>query len=169
MTVSVAAIGEDRREAAAGVIARAFGRADEALLVEKLRQAGDLCLELGASEGGELVGHIAFQPLGVAGGEGLRAASLAPLAVLPAHQRRGIGAALIADGLARLGGAGWDIVFVLGDPAYYTRFGFAADAAAPFSAPWSGPHFMARRLSGTGAAATPARLVYPAAFFESVA
>lgn len=73
---------------------------------------------------------------------------LAPLAVAPERQRQGIGAALVAAALAAAAGGGWRAVFVLGDPAYYRRFGFDAALAAGFDSPYAGPHLMARPLGG---------------------
>lgn len=156
--------------AVAEVVARAFGRADEALLVEALRQAGDLALSLVAREDGTFVGHIAFQPLGLSPPPSapFTAMSLAPVSVLPHHQKRGIGSALIRAGLSQLAGSGCDIVFVLGDPDYYGRFGFRQAAARAFLAPWSGEHFLALQLSDRPLP-EGCTLVYPAAFLGGVA
>ncbi len=83
-----------------------------------------------------LIGHGAFTPCGVSDG-GDAAALLGPLAVAPAWQGRGVGSALVRRGLDRLRSTGVDHVFVLGDPAYYGRFGFQAEraVAAPFALP----------------------------------
>ena len=75
---------------------------------------------------GAIVGHVIFTFCGIAG-KAAEIALLAPLAVAPAHQRRGIGRALVGGGLERLEAAGFCRVFVLGDPAYYGRFGFEPD------------------------------------------
>lgn len=152
------------QEAVAVVIARAFGRADEALLVEALRGAGDISLSLVARESIGITGHIAFQPVRVEGSAAPVAAfSLAPVSVVPERQGRGIGSALIRNALDQLRDNGADIVFVLGDPAYYERFGFSVRAAEAFTSPWPGPHFMALDMTGR---ATGGRLTYPRAFFE---
>ncbi len=101
----------------------AFPTASEARLVEALRAAGRLCLSLVAVADGQIVGHIAFSPVTVAGAaEGV---GLAPVAVLPAWQRRGIGGQLIRAGLAVCQRSGFGFVVVLGAPHYYRRFGFA--------------------------------------------
>jgi putative acetyltransferase len=73
-------------------------------------------------------------------------AALAPVAVLPDHQRRGIGSALIRRGLELCRKRGCAAVLVVGHPEYYPRFGFSADLAAGVKAPFSGPVFMAIEL-----------------------
>jgi putative acetyltransferase len=114
----------------------AFGGEAEALLVERLEQAGALVVSLAAVDGGRIVGHVAFSPVAIkqASGKIGRALGLAPLAVLPAFQRRGIGARLVRAGLDRCRELGEKLVFVVGDPAYYRRFGF--EAAAPLGLHW---------------------------------
>jgi putative acetyltransferase len=99
-----------------------FATADEAGLVDALRANGRLSVSLVAAEAETIVGHVAFSPVtlsGVAGGVGL-----APLAVLHPFRRQGIGAALVREGLAGAERAGFRFVVVLGDPSYYSRFGF---------------------------------------------
>ena len=108
----------------------AFGRVEEADLVDTLREATQPQLSLVAERDGEVVGHVFFSPVAVEGTRGAPAsAGLAPLAVTPAEQGRGIGSALVREGLSRCFGLGWPAVFLLGDPAYYGRFGF--QLAAP--------------------------------------
>lgn len=145
------------------LVAAAFAQADEANLVEVLRRAGDLAIELVAEEAGTLVGHIAFQPLGLAGEDAASFASLAPVSVAPHAQRRGVGTTLVRAGLRRLQHDGCDQVFVLGDTDYYGRFGFKTALAVPYRAPWSGDHFQALRLSDRPIP-RGGDLVYPAAF-----
>ena len=95
----------------------------EHLLIDALRDAGALSLSLVAEQGGEVVGHIAFSPVTLDGGEQAWF-GLAPLAVRPDRQRQGIGAALIRKGLTLLREQGAQGCVVLGAPAYYQRFGF---------------------------------------------
>jgi predicted N-acetyltransferase YhbS len=64
------------------------------------------------------------------------ASLLAPLAVLPDHQRQGIGSGLVEEGLAQLRAAGVSIVFTLGHPDYYPRFGFSTAGSQGFAAPY---------------------------------
>ena len=103
----------------------AFPTDAEANLVDKLRNNGGLTLSLVAEAAGEVVGHLAFSPI-VVDSEAARivGVGLAPMAVLPAKQRRGIGTRLIKDGLARLRGAGHRLSVVLGHADYYPRHGF---------------------------------------------
>ena len=126
------------------VLLAAFGRSGEADLVERLRADGDVALSLVAEAAGGIVGHILFTPLTAP----FRALGLGPLAVAPAWQGRGIGSALSRAGLDSVRGDGWQGVFVLGDPVYYTRFGFRVAAAAGFECSYAGPHFMAMPLAG---------------------
>jgi putative acetyltransferase len=122
---------------------QSFPTAAEAELVDDLRADGDAVLSLVAEEDGAIAAHVLFSRMRAP----FRALSLAPVAVLPDYRRRGIAARLIEEGLARLA-ADWDAVFVLGDPAYYTRFGFDAGLAAGFASPYAGPHFMVKPLAG---------------------
>ncbi|MGE5721582.1 MAG: GNAT family N-acetyltransferase, partial [Sphingomonadales bacterium] len=91
-----------------------------------------------------------------------RALALAPLCVAPDRQHRGIGSRLVRAGLEWARDAQWEAVFVLGDPAYYRRFGFALEPARSFDSPYAGEHFMMlalrERIPAGGA------LAYPKAF-----
>ena len=145
------------------VLKAAFGGAAEAELVERLRADNDLVLALVAVDADGPVGHLAFPRLTVATSDGeVAAVGLAPLAVAPAHQRRGIGSALARTGLDMLAASRETLVFVLGEPDYYARFGFDAAAGADYSSTYAGPYFMALRL----AAHAPRRgaVRYPQAF-----
>src|SRR6185312_6446477 len=94
----------------------------EARLVNLLRAAGRLHISLVAEADGVVIGHVAFSP--VLAADGAAGLGLAPLAVLESHRRRGVGAKLVESGLAacRSADAGW--VVLIGEPAYYSRFGF---------------------------------------------
>jgi len=107
----------------------AFGQPNEADLVEALRAAGAVDLSLVAELDGEIVGHILFAPVHIENMRGATlATALAPLAVLPERQRRGAGSTLVRNGLDVLARMGHRIVFVLGHPEYYPRFGFTPAA-----------------------------------------
>ena len=108
------------------VESEAFGRPEEADLVDTLRANVDLALSLVAEIDGIVVGHIAFSPATNAGEEHtVDAVGLGPLAVTPEHQNKGIGSVLVRDGLRMCREAGHRIVFLTGHPNYYPRFGFS--------------------------------------------
>lgn len=103
----------------------AFGRPNEAKLVNALRETVTPFLSLVAEVGGEVVGHILFTPVTVKPtGEAWQAVALGPMGALPAFQNQGIGSALVQVGLAACHAAGYGVVFVLGHPNFYPRFGF---------------------------------------------
>lgn len=146
----------------------AFDSPLEARLVDRLRADGDLVLSLLAEVRGRIVGYVGFSRLRIArlGIDGLdeRAVALSPLAVTRCFRRQGIAERLIRDGLDRLTETGEDLVFVLGDPAYYARFGFAADTARQYYAQWAGPAFMALELDHAGRVDMRPKVIYPPAF-----
>jgi putative acetyltransferase len=127
------------------VVAAAFGRADEADLVQKLRSDDEVILELAALADGAVVGHILFSKLGVEP-QSRQIAALAPLSVAPAWQNKGVGSALSREGLARCKSLGIEAVTVLGDVDYYARFGFSLEAAKALQSAFSGAHYQAIEL-----------------------
>jgi len=146
------------------VLALAFETAGEADLVEALRRQGDKVLELVATNEGELVGAIFFSRLRIIKDEGQFAAvALAPLAVAPAHQRTGIGSALVENAHRMLREAGETLSVVLGEPAYYGRFGYTHERAAGFESRYQGKYLQALAW---GEAPKTGELRYPAAFAE---
>ena len=103
----------------------AFPTAAEARLVEQLRRHGRLWLSLVAKDNSSIIGHIAFSPVRIEGSnEPTPGVGLAPVAVLPEYQRQGIGSRLIREGLSACKQTEFSFVVVLGEPAYYRRFGF---------------------------------------------
>jgi putative acetyltransferase len=125
----------------------AFPDATEADLVERLEQDGDVVLSLVAVEGNRIVGHVLTSRMTAEGdGRTFRAVGLAPVAVLPDRQTAGIGSRLIRDALERLRARGEELVFLVGEPGFYRRFGFTAETAAPFASPYAGRYFMALAL-----------------------
>jgi putative acetyltransferase len=104
---------------------QAFGRGDEARIIEKLRDNGALTISLVAVQDDEIVGHIAFSPAKVESeGSSFEAIALGPIAVLPAHQRKGIGSQLVRAGLEECRRLGHEVVVLVGHADYYPRFGF---------------------------------------------
>ncbi|MGH6946162.1 MAG: GNAT family N-acetyltransferase [Kiloniellales bacterium] len=151
--------------AVAVAITAAFGRPDETKLVAGLATDGDVVASLVAEIDDIIVGHVLFSRLPIEHRLGrLAALSLAPLAVVPQHQRQGIGSALVRTGLARCRERGEAAVVVLGEPSYYGRFGFSAEAAQRLAAPFSGSAFMALELVPGSLAIDQGRVRYPAAF-----
>lgn len=93
-------------------------------------------LSLVAEANNTIVGHIAFSPVEIEGHDNCQAYILAPLAVLPDYQRRRIGSSLIKYGMQQILEMGTSLVFVYGDPVYYGRFGFNAEIARNYKAPY---------------------------------
>lgn len=153
--------------ALARVIVAAFadepqGGQFERRIVDALRADGRLSVSLVAVRDGRLVGHVAFSPVAIgAGGEGWH--GLAPLAVWPGCQRQGIGAALVRAGLDALRRAGARGCVVLGEPAYYARFGFGAAGDIVF--PQAPPDALMALPFGEHAPCPAGELRYHASFY----
>ncbi|MDZ7840993.1 MAG: N-acetyltransferase [Gammaproteobacteria bacterium] len=137
-----------------------FPSASEADLVDRLRADGDAVYSLVAVVDGALVGHVMFSKMAAP----FRALGLAPVAVLPEHRGRGIAAALIEAGKGLARTDGWQGIFVLGDTAYYQRFGFDTDLARGFESPYAGEHFMALSLVGLRLPRSDGKVDYAPAF-----
>lgn len=160
--VSVRPAETNDRETIRTVEQRAFGGPTEADLVERLVSDGAVVLELVAEIDERIVGHVLFSRLAIESNAGpFAAVALAPLAVDPDFQGTGVGTALVAEGHRRLEKAGETLSVVLGDPAYYSRFGYSHDRAEQFSSDYQGEALQA--LAWEDAPST-GRLVYPASF-----
>lgn len=132
-----------------GFLRHSFG-VGEAELVRRLCIDGDMVLTMVATDP-DLVGAAVFSRMAVdVNGSDIAAVALAPLAVAGPWRRQGVGEALVAAGHDALAKASWVLSFVLGDPAYYGRFGYAADLAQGFDSPYAGEHLMARPLQSVG-------------------
>lgn len=103
-----------------------YSSGTEAAIIDALRQAGALTLSLVAIQDGDVVGHVAFSPVTI-NGTASGWYGLGPVSVWPDRQGKGIGQALIRDGLDRLRSMKAQGCVVLGDPGYYGRFGFVRD------------------------------------------
>ncbi len=152
----------DARPADAAAIRRivdaAFGQPTEGKLVDELRRSGAAVIEL-VHEGGEgLDGHILLSRIQ----SPERCLALAPLSVAPAQQKSGIGAALMREAIRR--SQGWTAIFLVGEPAYYSRFGFSLAAAAKFDTVYPKDYMMARALDETAFLSLESRIEYPQAF-----
>lgn len=129
---------------------QAFGRPDEAALVDALRKRVEPNISLVAETEGRIVGHIFFSTVRVESEAGAFAAlGLAPMAVLPEFQNRGVGSELVRRGLEECRRLGHEIVVVLGHPEYYPRFGFVPAKQKNLSCEYPVPDevFMALELS----------------------
>jgi len=115
---------------------RAFGQDQEANIVDALRANGAMLVSLVATLDGDVVGHVIYSPASIGGLEG---AALGPVAVLPEHQRRGIGGRLIVEGNRMLAATSRPFIIVLGHPTYYPRFGFVSARSRGISCEWEVP------------------------------
>ena len=139
----------------------AFGRPDEADLVDALRADNVVLTSLMAEREHWIVGHILFSRIFI---ETVPAVALAPVAVQPEYQRQGIACTLIHLGIASMRKRGERIILVLGHPEYYERFGFAAETARNLETPFPPEAFMAMELSPGALAPIRGKVRYPAAF-----
>lgn len=149
----------------------AFATGLEARLVDRLRADGSIVASLVALDDDRVVGHIAFSPLQIhvdAAGAArtIAALALAPMAVRPAFQRQGIGTRLVRAGVELCAARGHRIVLVVGDPAYYSRFGFSTALALPLRSPYSGPASMALELEAGALASVAGSVEYAEAFSD---
>jgi putative acetyltransferase len=118
---------EEQRDQVAvrAVNVSAFETPAEADLVDALRQEARPLIALVADDAGTIVGHIMFSPVSLSGHPDLKIMGLAPMAVVPEYQRKGIGSVLVRAGLEECKCLGFGAVVVLGHPEYYPRFGFS--------------------------------------------
>jgi putative acetyltransferase len=139
MRVAIRPEADQDRAAIWSVNQAAFEGDAEANLVDALRDGGFAEVSLVAEVDGEIVGHILFSRVVIGTKVGtVDALSLAPMVVLPMHQRRGIGSRLVEAGLEACREAGHRIVVVLGHPKFYPRFGFSAERARRLESPFGG-------------------------------
>jgi putative acetyltransferase len=143
----------------------AFSSDLEAGLIERLRDEGIIIRSLVAVADAQLVGHILFSQVWVENDkEMVTVASLAPMAVHPDHQRRGIGSALVRDGIEVCRQDGWHAIIVVGHPGYYPRFGFSSQVAAHLKSPYAGAAFMGLELKPGALTSLQGQVRYPKAF-----
>lgn len=149
------------------LLTAAFGQRDEADLVNRIRRAPGYAAQLSlvAAADHRIVGHILFSPITIVSPRKTTPAlALAPVSVFPECQRRGIGSALVREGLSACRAAGHHIVIVLGHPDYYPRFGFTpADSSGirpPFEVP--PPAFMVLALTAGALDGVGGTVRYPA-------
>lgn len=165
-----AVIRETAEQDAAAVLALyplAFPDEDLRPVVTSLLALPRDTLSLGAFEDDAVAGHVLFTLCGSAGRD-RQGALLAPLGVTPSHQRRGLGSALVRAGLDRLEANRVCQVFVLGDPAYYRRFGFAPERRVlpPFPIPDDWADAWQSVSVGLGTPLAPGRLSLPGPWMD---
>jgi putative acetyltransferase len=112
---------------------RPYSSGTEAAIIDALRQARALTMSLVAVQDGAVAGHVAFSPVTI-NGAAIGWYGLGPVSVWPDRQRKGIGQALIRDGLDRLRRMDAQGCVLLGDPGYYGRFGFVSDPGLRYGA-----------------------------------
>jgi putative acetyltransferase len=140
LSIAVREEGPDDLASIREVNDRAFDQPLEGRIVDALRAHGAVRLSLVALVDGRIAGHILFSPVAADGAAGLASGvGLGPMAVVPEQQRRGVGAALIEAGLARLRERGCPFVVVLGHHEYYTRFGFVPASRHRLRCEWDVP------------------------------
>ena len=146
----------------------AFSSPLEAALVERLRDDGLVITSLVAiDDADQVVGHILFSPVTIMASRGdqMQAASLAPMSVLPSHQRSGIGSMLVKHGIKVCRQAHYRAIVVVGHPNYYPRFGFSHALVAQLKNPFAADEaFMGLELVRGALPDIEGTVVYPEAF-----
>jgi predicted N-acetyltransferase YhbS len=169
MTIAASIISEklQDRAAIAEVNNLAFGRDNEARLIEKIGQSDRFISELSlvAKLDNKLVGHILFSYIDLVNRETIRVLALAPIAVLPEYQNRGVGSLLIKTGLEIADKIAVPMVIVLGEPKFYNRFGFKPAIAYNIHSPFDVPdrYFMVKFLI-ENIQDYQGKIIYPATF-----
>jgi putative acetyltransferase len=146
--------------------AAAFETPAEANLVDALRQQARPVVSLVAEDNQTVVGHMMFSPVSLTGHPDVKIMGLAPMAVAPNHQRKGIGSALVRAGLERCKQLGFGAVVVLGHPEYYPRFGFSPSSRFGMGCEYEVPEgvFMVMELQPGYLRHTSGTIKYHAAF-----
>jgi putative acetyltransferase len=151
----------------------AFGRLDEGKLVERIWDSDTYIPELGlvATVDNRVVGHVLFSKITIDNGEcdGRTVLALAPLAVHPDYQKKGVGSALSRQGIEKARELGWNGIIVLGQATYYPRFGFepASEFGIESPFPLRDPGaFMAMELQPDGLTNCSGTAIYPKFFSD---
>ncbi len=148
-----------------------FGRENEANLVENLRKHPDFIQQLSLVAVGDrrILGHILFSPVVIQTNKGdLPGLALAPMAVHPEFQNRGIGSKLVRQGLEWCRNLEHKVVIVVGHPTYYPRFGFTSARAKGLEAPFPVPDeaFLVLELSPGVLSGVTGMVIYPPEFID---
>ena len=154
-----------RPEDQAGILSverKAFGRKQEARLVDQLIPAPQYTISLIAECDGRIIGHVLLTEIGAP----VKALALAPLAVLAEFREMQVGSRLVRIAIETAKTDEYEAIFVLGDVLYYERFGFSGKLADPFSVRWQGRHFMALELQDGSLKGRRGKLEYPEPFLQ---
>ena len=154
------------RAAVHALHAAAFETSAEADLVDLLREQAEPLVSLVAEIDQGVVGHILFSPVTLTENDALRIMGLAPMAVAPAYQQRGIGSALVRAGLEQCRELGFATVVVLGHARYYPRFGFSPASCFGIKCEYDVPDdvFMIAKLTPGALGGRSGTVKYHAAF-----
>lgn len=148
----------------------AFGQENESKLIEKIRKGKNFIpdLSLVAEIGNKIVGHIMFSKIIIVGSSVFETLALAPMAVIPAFQKQGIGSELIKKGMAKAKEIGFDSIIVLGHRDYYPKFGFERASKWNIKCPFEFPDeaFMAIELTEKALENKAGTVKYPNEFLE---
>jgi putative acetyltransferase len=157
---------ENDRAAVHALNVSAFETPSEAHLVDALREQALPVVSLVAEENGAVVGHIMFSPVSLCCHPDVKIMGLAPMAVAPEYQRKGIGSALVRAGLEQCKQQGFVAVVVLGHSEYYPRFGFSSSSRFGIDCEYDVPEevFMAMELQPGVFRGKTGRVKYHAAF-----
>ena len=118
---------------------KAFGQVEEGRIVDKIREACEEIISLVAVEGEKVVGHIFFSPAEINNkGKTIKGMGLAPMAVHPDYQNKGIGSSLVKEGIKRVEETSCPFIIVLGHDKYYPRFGFETASMYGIKPQWDG-------------------------------
>lgn len=149
---------------------QAFGQPDEAALVDTLHGTVEPFISLVAERDGQIVGHILFTRVTIESHDGSKSTAMAlgPMAVLPEYQRQGIGSELVRAGLEECRKIGQCVVFVVGHPEYYPRFGFEPARPKGLTCHWDVPDdvFMVAELRAGALSGRRGLVRYAPAFGE---
>jgi predicted N-acetyltransferase YhbS len=149
---------------------RAFNQENESELIKKIRKGQNHipALSLVAEIEGKLVGHILFSKIKIVGDLNYDSLALAPMAVIPEYQKKGIGSKLVAGGLKKAKKLGFNSIIVLGHKDYYTKFGFRRASRWGIKCPFEVPDdvFMAIELTINALDGKAGIVAYPDEFNE---
>ena len=157
---------ENDRDVVFAINVSAFETPSEATLVDVLREHAQPVVSIVAEENRNVVGHIMFSPVILSENPDLKVMGLAPMAVAPEHQRKGIGSALVRAGLEQCRQLGFVGVVVLGHPEFYPRFGFSPSSRFGIDSDYEVPEevFMAMELEPEALSGKTGRVKYHHAF-----